>query len=92
MASSSLWPSMYQLIKRHPKAVAASVGLHVVLLTLLSLSLTSSEIPDQPEPQASTIKAVLVDANKIDDERKKRVGSQSDDQAQDNPNADNQDE
>ena len=72
MASSSLWPSMYQLIKRHPKAVAASVGLHVVLLTLLSLSLTSSEIPDQPEPQASTIKAVLVDANKIDDERKKR--------------------
>lgn len=64
MASSSLWPSVYQLVKRHPKAVAASVGLHVVLLTLLSLSLTSSEIPEQPKPQASTIKAVMVDAKK----------------------------
>ena len=42
MSSDSLLPSMYQVIKRHPKALVASIGLHIVLLVLLSLSLISS--------------------------------------------------
>jgi len=63
---------MRQAIKRHPRALVASVALHVVLLGLLSLSLTSSEIPDQSRPQANTVKAVLVDAKKVDDELKQR--------------------
>jgi colicin import membrane protein len=72
MASSSLFSIMRQAIKRHPRALVASVALHVVLLGLLSLSLTSSEIPDQSRPQADTVKAVLVDAKKVDDELKQR--------------------
>ena len=72
MSSSTLWPSIYQVIKRHPTAVVASVALHGVLLVLLSLSLSSSEIPEQPKPQATTVKAVVVDAKKIDDELNRR--------------------
>ena len=72
MASSSLFSSMYQVIKRHPTALALSVGLHVVLLVLLSLSLSSSEVPDQPKPQVDTVKAVVVDAKKFDDDLKRR--------------------
>lgn len=63
---------MYQVIKRHPAALALSVGLHVVLLVLLSLSLSSSEVPDQPKPQVDTVKAVVVDAKKFDDDLKRR--------------------
>ena len=63
---------MRQAIKRHPRALVASVALHIVLLGLLSLSLTSSEIPDQPRPQANTVKAVVVDARKVDEELKRR--------------------
>ena len=65
MVSSSLWPSLYQVMKRHPTAVAASVVLHVVLLVMLSFSLSSSKVPEQPKPQASTVKAVVVDAKKL---------------------------
>ncbi|UCB56324.1 MAG: cell envelope integrity protein TolA [Thiotrichales bacterium] len=61
-----------EAVKRHPRAVIASVGLHVVLLVMLSLSLTSSEIPEQPKPQANTIKAEVVDAKKYDEEVKRR--------------------
>ena len=72
MASFSLFPGLMQVIKRHPRALAASVALHVVLLVLLSLSLSSSEIPNQPKPQANTVKAVLVDAKQVEDELKQR--------------------
>ena len=72
MASSSLWPSLYQVMKRHPTAVVASVALHIVLLVMLSLSLSSSKVPEQPKPQANTVKAVVVDAKQVDDELKRR--------------------
>ena len=72
MASNRFMPGLIEAVKRHPKAVIASVGLHVVLLALLSLSLSSSEIPEQPKPQASTIKAEVVDAKKYDEEIKRR--------------------
>ena len=72
MQSERLLPGIIEAIKRHPKAVIASVGLHVVLLVLLSLSLSSSEIPEQPKPQASTIKAEVVDARKVDEELQRR--------------------
>ena len=72
MSSERLLPGIIEAVKRHPKAVIASVGLHVVLLVLLSLSLSSSEIPEQPKPQASTIKAEVVDARKVDEELQRR--------------------
>ena len=72
MASNRMLPGIYEAAKRHPGAVIASVGLHVVLLVLLSLSLSSSEVPEQPKPQASTVKAVVVDAAKVDEELKRR--------------------
>ena len=72
MQSTSLSRGIIEAVKRHPKAVILSVGLHVVLLVLLSLSLSSSEIPEQPKPQATTVKAVVVDAKQVDDELKRR--------------------
>ena len=78
MQSTSLSQGIIDAVKRHPKAVIASVGLHVVLLVLLSLSLSSSEIPEQPKPQANTVKAVVVDAKKVDDELRRRKQAEQD--------------
>jgi colicin import membrane protein len=78
MASPSLFAGLIQVIKRHPRALAASVVLHVVLLVLLSLSLSSSEVPDQTKPQVQTVKAVLVDASQVDDELKRRQQAEED--------------
>ncbi len=67
MGSSSL----VQIFKRHPRAVAASIGLHVVLLILLSISLTSSEVPQQPASSKKTVKAVIVDTAQVEKEIEK---------------------
>jgi colicin import membrane protein len=78
MQTTSLSQGIIEAIKRHPKAVIASVGLHVVLVVLLSLSLSSSEIPEQPKPQANTVKAVVVDARQVDDELRRRKQAEQD--------------
>ena len=78
MQSTSLSQGIIEAVKRHPVAVIASVGLHVVLLVLLSLSLSSSEVPEQPKPQANTVKAVVVDAKKVDDELRRRKQAEED--------------
>lgn len=78
MQSTSLTQGIIEAIKRHPVAVIASVGLHVVLLVLLSLSLSSSEIPEQPKPQVNTVKAVVVDAKQVDDELRRRKQAEED--------------
>ena len=82
MASNRMLPGLYEVARRHPGAVIASVGLHVVLLVLLSLSLSSSEIPEQPNPPASTVKAVVVDAAKVDEELERRKQAEQDKLAQ----------
>jgi colicin import membrane protein len=58
-------------IKKHPRILAVAIVLHVVMLTLLSISLTSSEVPKVSAPTRSTIKAVMVDEKKIEAEIKK---------------------
>ena len=75
-------PGIYEAVKRHPGAVIASVALHIVLIALLSLSLSSSEVPEQPQPQATTVKAVLVDAAEVDKELQRRKQAEQDKIAQ----------
>jgi len=78
MQATSMSRGIIEAVKRHPVAVIASVGLHVVLVVLLSLSLSSSEIPEQPKPQAKTVKAVVVDAKQVDDELRRREQAEQD--------------
>jgi colicin import membrane protein len=58
-------------IKKHPRILVMAIGLHVVILVLLSISLTSSEVPKISTPARSTIKAVMVDEKKVEAEIKK---------------------
>jgi colicin import membrane protein len=58
-------------IKKHPRILAVAIGLHIVILVLLSISLTSSEVPKNSTPARSTVKAVVVDEKKIEAEVKK---------------------
>lgn len=67
MASSGLLHD----IKKHPRILVVAIGLHVVILSLLSISLTSSEIPKISTPARSTIKAVMIDEKKVEVEIKK---------------------
>jgi colicin import membrane protein len=55
-------------IKKNPVILGAAIGLHVVVLVLLSISLTSSEVPKVSAPARSTVKAVVVDEKKIEAE------------------------
>ena len=66
MASSGL----LQDIKKHPRILAVVVSLHLVVVVLLSISLTSSKVPEMSAPARSTIKAVVVDEKKIEAEIK----------------------
>lgn len=68
MTESGLW---YQ-IKRNPVALLISLGLHAVLLVILSVSLTHTSAPTLPsKPQVKTVQAVVVDAGQVDKELKK---------------------
>jgi colicin import membrane protein len=67
MSSQNLW----QLLKAHPLALAASIGLHLVLIVLLSISLISSEVHHPASVQQNTIKAEVVDAAQVDAEIEK---------------------
>jgi len=61
---------LLDLIKRYPRAVAASVALHVVLITLLSISLSNNEPAKQPAT-GKTLQAVMVDARQVEDQAEK---------------------
>jgi colicin import membrane protein len=67
MSSQSFW----QLLKTHPLAFAASIGLHLLLIILLSFSLISSEVHTPASVDKPTIKAVVVDATQVDAEIEK---------------------
>ena len=65
MIDSGLW----QQIKSNPLALIVSVGLHLVLLAVLSISLTHTSTPSLPsKPQVKTVQAVVVDAAEVDKE------------------------
>lgn len=67
MKSSGLWHD----IKAHPLILIAVIGFHFVVIVLLSINLIGSEVPDNPGPTKKTIKAVVVDSDKIKTEAKK---------------------
>jgi colicin import membrane protein len=67
MNSSGLWQS----IKANPVILLAVIAFHFVLIILLSINLTSSEVPDAPASTNKTVKAVMVDVAKIEAEAKK---------------------
>jgi colicin import membrane protein len=64
MPSQNLW----QLLKAHPLALVASIGLHLVLIVLLSISLINSEVHRPASVKQNTIKAEVVDAAQVDAE------------------------
>lgn len=67
MNSSGLW----QDIKTNPLILIAVIVLHFVLIVLLSINLISSEVPKYSAPAKETVKAVIVDAEKVEAEAKK---------------------
>ena len=68
MMDSGLW----HLIKTNPLALGVSIGLHLVLLVILSISLTHTSAPKLPsKPQVKTVQAVVVDADRVNTELKK---------------------
>jgi len=68
MRDTGLW----QQIKNNPLALGISIGLHVVLLVILSVSLTHTSAPTLPgKPRVKTVQAVVVDASQVDSELKK---------------------
>ncbi len=67
MNSSGLW----QNIKANPVILVAVIGLHLVVIILLSINLTSSEVPQVSTSTKKTVKAVIVDVAKIEAEAKK---------------------
>jgi colicin import membrane protein len=67
MSSQNLW----QLLKAHPLALAASIALHLVLIVLLSISLISSEVHRPASVVQNTIKAEVVDSSQVDAEIEK---------------------
>ncbi len=67
MNSSGLWQS----IKANPVILVAVIGFHLVVIILLSINLTSSEVPQVSASTKKTVKAVIVDVAKIEAEAKK---------------------
>jgi len=67
MSSSGLWHD----IKAKPLALVVAVGLHVVVFALLSINLVSSEVHRPNVKKKNTVKAVVVDAARVDAEFEK---------------------
>jgi colicin import membrane protein len=67
MNSSGLWRD----IKSNPLILIGVIAFHLVLVVLLSMNLTSSEVPEVSAPTKKTVKAVVVDASKVEAEVKK---------------------
>lgn len=67
MNSSSLWHD----IKANPLVLVAVIGLHLVVIILLSINLIGSKVPEVSALTKKTVKAVVVDARKIEAEVKK---------------------
>lgn len=67
MASSGLLND----IKKKPVVLFVVIALHLVLFIMLGVNLTSSEIHKPASSDKKTVKAVVVDSKKIDDESNK---------------------
>ena len=62
---------LFNEIKARPIVLLAVIVLHVVLIALLSLNLSNSEVHRPASSNKKTVKAVIVDAAKIEAEAKK---------------------
>lgn len=67
MSTSGLW----QDIRKNPLVLVLAVLLHVAVIVLLSMNLINSEVPATSSQEKPTIKAVVVDSNKVDAELEK---------------------
>jgi colicin import membrane protein len=64
-------PGLWQDIKSNPLALIVAVALHVVIIVLLSMNLMSSEVHVADRVAQKTVKAVLIDAAKLEQQAKK---------------------
>lgn len=64
-------PGLWQSIKANPVILVAIIGLHLAVIVLLSINLTSSEVPEMSASTKKTVKAVIVDVAVIEAEAKK---------------------
>ncbi|MDH3342520.1 MAG: cell envelope integrity protein TolA [Gammaproteobacteria bacterium] len=62
---------LFNEIKGRPVVLAAVVALHIVLIALLSLNLSSSEVHRPASTTKKTVKAVVIDSAQIEAEAKK---------------------
>lgn len=70
--------SFWQGLKNNPKALGASIVLHIVLLIILGVSLNHTSTPKLPsKPKVDTVQAVVVDAAKVDKELEKLKASEA---------------
>ena len=64
--------SIVDQIKNHPVLFVFSVGLHLVLLVILTISLNRSTAPSMPAAKkVDTVKAVIIDASVVEQEVQK---------------------
>ena len=64
--------SLISQIKSHPLLFALSIGLHLVLLGILTVSLSHTTAPKMPpEKKVDTVKAVAIDASVVEKEVQK---------------------
>ena len=65
-------------IKKHPKAIAFSIALHVLLLVILVFNLTDNKAPIvRHTEKVNTVKAVVIDARVVDAELEKLKQAES---------------
>ena len=65
-------------IKAKPIVLLAAIALHVVLIIMLSINLSSSEVHRPASTTKKTVKAVVVDAAKVEAEAKKLQQAEED--------------
>jgi len=64
--------SIIEQIKKHPLLFTLSIGLHLVLLVILTVSLSHSTAPKMPvAKKVNTVKAVVIDASIVEQEVQK---------------------
>lgn len=64
--------SLIAQIKQHPVLFALSIGLHLVLLVILTLSLSHTSAPRMPPAKKiDTVKAIVIDASVVEEEVQK---------------------
>ena len=66
--------SIFSQIKSHPLMFALALGLHVLLIVILTFSMSHTTAPKMPvAKKVDTVKAVIIDANIVEKEKQKLI-------------------